>query len=86
MTQQVIVVLNKPIMQSITLTGKIDADGHLRLDVPTLFVSGEDVEIIIHPIRTGQNSPQRYDFSDLAGTLSWQGDPVMVQRSLRDEW
>lgn len=27
-----------------------------------------------------------YDFSDLAGRLTWQGDAVVVQRSLRDEW
>ena len=75
-----------PTMQSITLTGKIDPDGHLRLDIPTSFVSGEDVEITIHPIRIEQDSPQTYDFSNLAGTLSWQGDPVVAQRSLRDEW
>ena len=27
-----------------------------------------------------------YDFSDLAGHLSWRGDTVTVQRALRDEW
>lgn len=27
-----------------------------------------------------------YDFSDLAGRLTWQGDAVEVQRALRDEW
>lgn len=27
-----------------------------------------------------------YDFSDLAGRLTWQGDAVAVQRTLRDEW
>ena len=76
-----------PTMQIITLTGKIDTDGHLRLDVPTSFVSGDvEVEITIHPIQAEQGSAATYDFSDLAGTLSWQGDPVVVQRSLRDEW
>lgn len=25
-------------------------------------------------------------FSDLCGTLSWKGDAVAAQRSLRDEW
>ena len=28
---------------------------------------------------------KRYDFSDLIGKLSWQGDPVAEQRALRDE-
>jgi hypothetical protein len=28
----------------------------------------------------------RYDFSDLAGRLTWRGDAVAVQRALRDEW
>jgi hypothetical protein len=27
-----------------------------------------------------------YKFTDLCGTLSWKGDAVAVQRSLRDEW
>lgn len=27
-----------------------------------------------------------YDFSDLAGRLTWRGDAVTVQRTLRDEW
>lgn len=76
-----------PIMQIITLTGKIDTDGHLRLDVPISFVSGDvEIEITIHPIRTDQGSTATYDFSDLVGTLSWQGNPVMVQCNLRDEW
>ncbi|MBP0030793.1 hypothetical protein [Roseofilum sp. Guam] len=29
---------------------------------------------------------QTYDFSDLAGQLTWQGDAVAIQRMLRDEW
>jgi hypothetical protein len=27
-----------------------------------------------------------YRFSDLCGTVNWQGDAVATQRSLRDEW
>jgi hypothetical protein len=27
-----------------------------------------------------------YLFTDLCGTLSWKGDAVAAQRSLRDEW
>ena len=28
----------------------------------------------------------KYDFSDLAGKLKWDGDAVKEQRRLRDEW
>jgi hypothetical protein len=27
-----------------------------------------------------------YDFQDLVGGLSWRGDPLATQKSLRDEW
>jgi hypothetical protein len=27
-----------------------------------------------------------YDFSDLTGRLTWQGNAASVQRALRDEW
>lgn len=27
-----------------------------------------------------------YNFSDLCGKLSWKGDAVAIQRSIRDEW
>ena len=29
---------------------------------------------------------QKYDFSDLAGKLEWNGNAVAEQRLLRDEW
>ena len=28
----------------------------------------------------------KYNFSDLCGGLSWKGDAVAAQRSMRDEW
>ena len=31
-------------------------------------------------------SANQYNFSDLAGRLTWQGDALTTQRSLRDEW
>ena len=33
---------------------------------------------------SAQSTKQR--FTDLCGGLSWKGDAVAVQRSLRDEW
>jgi hypothetical protein len=31
-------------------------------------------------------SATKQSFSDLCGKLSWKGDAVAVQRSMRDEW
>jgi hypothetical protein len=33
-----------------------------------------------------QNGSGKYDFSDIAGKLSWRGDAVAEQRRIRDEW
>jgi hypothetical protein len=72
-------------MQTYTLTGKVDADGRLRLDVSTQLPPGE-FEVVVHigDVPSGQTH-RRYDFSDLAGKLSWRGDAVAEQRRLRDE-
>lgn len=34
------------------------------------------------PLATGK----KYDFSDLAGQLTWQGDALAEQQRVRDEW
>jgi hypothetical protein len=36
------------------------------------------------PVKNGRKP--KYDFSDLAGKLQWQGDAVTEQRRMRDEW
>ncbi len=28
----------------------------------------------------------KYNFSDIAGKLTWRGDAVAIQREMRDEW
>ncbi len=33
-----------------------------------------------------QEPTPKYNFSDLAGELEWQGDAVAEQRKLRNEW
>ncbi|RZM77256.1 hypothetical protein [Leptolyngbya iicbica] len=36
---------------------------------------------------SGEPQPaNQYNFSDLAGRLTWQGDALTAQRTLRDEW
>jgi hypothetical protein len=74
-------------MQVLTLTGKIDSDGHLHLDIPTQLPAG-DVELVLVINPTPQEKPncQKHVFSDLAGKLSLQGDPVEIQTSMRDAW
>ena len=73
-------------METQTLIGKIDADGYLRLNVPTHLPPGEvELVLVINPASTTATS-QNYNFSDLAGTLQWQGDAIAMQRALRDEW
>lgn len=36
--------------------------------------------------KVNRTSSVTYDFADLCGSLSWKGDAVAVQRSMRDEW
>lgn len=65
--------------------GRIESDGHLRLDVQTQLPAGEaDVALTIRSSDTAKN--HHYEFSDLAGRLAWRGDAVAEQRGIRDEW
>lgn len=38
------------------------------------------------PKKLGSQQAAGYCFSDLCGKLSWQGDAVVTQRNMRDEW
>ena len=72
-------------MQVLKLSCEIDPDGHLRLDLPTQLPEGDvELVVIINPIQ-GEHKTMEYDFSDLAGKLTWRGDAVDTQRELRNE-
>lgn len=74
-------------MQALTLTGTIDSDGHLRLDIPTQLPAGNvELVVVINPISQEKPKPKNYDFSDLTGKLTLQDDPVEIQRRMRDAW
>jgi hypothetical protein len=74
-------------MQVLTLTGKIDSDGHLHLDIPTQLPAGNvELVLVINPTPQEKPNHKKFDFSDLAGKLGWQGDPVEIQTSMRDAW
>jgi histidinol-phosphate/aromatic aminotransferase/cobyric acid decarboxylase-like protein len=74
-------------MEVLKLKTTIDTSGHLRLDIPTTVAAGAvDVVVIVNPSGPKGLATPPYDFSDLAGQLSWRGDAVAEQRALRDEW
>ncbi|NJK53746.1 MAG: hypothetical protein HC936_14860 [Leptolyngbyaceae cyanobacterium SU_3_3] len=59
----------------------------MLLDVPTQLTPGQvNIVLVLHPVVASKAQNPNYDFSDLAGRLTWKGDAVAVQRGLRDEW
>ena len=74
-------------MKVLKLSTVIDQSGILHLDIPTELSAGNfDVVIVLNPQIADTAHEKLYDFSDLTGRLSWQGDGVAMQRELRDEW
>ena len=74
-------------MEVLKLTTEIDETGQLKIDLPTNLEAGKvDLVVIVNPVTEKNKEQNNYDFSDLAGKLSWQGDAVATQRKLRDEW
>ncbi|MEQ8959168.1 MAG: hypothetical protein RLP02_14815 [Coleofasciculus sp. C2-GNP5-27] len=74
-------------MEVLKLTTTIDKLGYLSINVPTGLAAGEvNVVIVLHPVLPDNNRKSSYNFSDLVGRLTWQGDEVAMQRALRDEW
>ncbi|MEM6427717.1 MAG: hypothetical protein AAF708_00655 [Deinococcota bacterium] len=65
----------------------VDQDGHLRLDIPTNLPAGKvELVIVVNRKQDKHKKSSNYDFSDLIGKLTWQGDALSVQRALREEW
>ena len=74
-------------MEVLKLTTEIDASGYLTLNVPTQMAPGVvNLVVVVNPATAAPNPQPSYDFSDLAGQLTWQGDAIAAQRTLRDEW
>ena len=73
-------------MAVLKLTTEIDRTRQLKLDLPTNLEAGKvDLVVIVNPVTDESKGQNSYNFSDLEGTLSWQGDAVATQRQLRDE-
>jgi hypothetical protein len=74
-------------LEVLKLTTKTDESGCLNLKIPTQLAAVEvNVVIVLNPVSSVEKLPFKYDFSDLVGQLTWQGDAVAMQRNLRDEW
>ncbi|WP_448571667.1 hypothetical protein [Trichothermofontia sp.] len=74
-------------MEVLQLTTTVDESGHLRLDIPTALAPGQvNIVLVVNPVAAAPPQEPNYDFSDLVGRLTWQGDAVASQRSLRNEW
>jgi hypothetical protein len=73
-------------MEVLKLRTTVDGSGYLNLKIPTRLATGAvDIVIVLDPSSSTHEASPKYDFSDLMGRLSWQGDSVAAQRSLRDE-
>ena len=44
------------------------------------------VEVIVLPVEETEKPKKKYDFSKFVGKMKWEGDAVVEQRKLRDEW
>ena len=74
-------------MEILQLTTEIDDTRQLKINLPTNLKAGKvDLIVIVNPVIEKDKKQNFYDFSDLVGKLSWQGDAVAAQRQLRDEW
>ncbi|MDP8933550.1 MAG: type II toxin-antitoxin system ParD family antitoxin [Cyanobacteriota bacterium] len=45
-----------------------------------------EISVVVNPVSSEGKQKSSYDFSDLLGRLTWQGDALTMQRNLRDEW
>jgi len=46
----------------------------------------QEILVVLNPVSLDGKQKSSYDFSDLVGRLTWQGDAVTMQKNLRDEW
>lgn len=58
------------------------------IEIPTEYsqLYSKHLKVIVLMTEKTTTKKQKYDFSDVAGKLKWQGDAVQEQRKIRDEW
>ena len=64
---------------------EIDAEKNI-IEIPIKFsqVYSKHMKVIL--LVAEKQKKNKYNFSDVAGKLEWQGDAVNEQRKIRDEW
>ena len=77
-------------MQAYEITALIDGQGNLRLPKECKGVFGKETRIILLVEEDRPERPTPLTFESFAGVLkdspSFEGDPVAIQRAMRDEW
>ena len=59
-----------------------NSEGILELSIPTEWKNCE-VEVIVNSL---ENKPKKPKLDEFFGKLEMQGDPLTLQRELRNEW
>ena len=72
-------------IQSTVKNGRYSSASEVILAALRLLKEREILEIV-NPLASEVKQKSSYDFSDLVGRLTWRGDAVTMQRTLRDEW
>ena len=72
-------------MRIVKTQGEVGTDGRLRLDVPVELPAGA-VELVLIVGSTPPPNGSKYHFAEVVGKLQWQGDALVEQRKLRDDW
>jgi len=65
---------------------EIDAEKNL-IEIPPEYsqLYSKHMKVILL-LADKSEAKKKYNFSDVAGKLEWQGDAVQEQRKLRNEW
>jgi len=72
-------------VQSTVKNGRYSSASEVILAALQLLKEREFL-VVVNPVSSDEKQKISYDFSDLVGRLTWQGDAVIMQRNLRDEW
>ena len=67
-------------------SAEISGSELIWIDKPPQNLKRQPVLVVIENTPQATADPMRYDFSDLAGRLTWRGDAVAAQRVQRDAW
>ncbi|AFZ10030.1 addiction module antidote protein, CC2985 family [Oscillatoria nigro-viridis PCC 7112] len=70
-------------VQSTVKNGRYSSASEVILAALRLLKERE-VLVVLNPVSSEEKQKSSYNFSDLVGRLTWQGDAVTMQRNLRE--